>query len=54
MSESVSAAITIQGSMLRYAEVERGNEGLRLLRIGKEDFSFDLKRVLLTENGSAE
>lgn len=54
MSESVSAAITIQGNTLRYAEVKRLDQGQRLLRVGKEDFPFDLARALLHEEGDAQ
>jgi len=35
--------------VLRYAEVERREHGVRLLRWGQENFSFDLAQVLLRE-----
>jgi hypothetical protein len=54
MSESVSAAINIQGSTLRYAEVKRLDQGHRLLRVGQTDFPFDLARALLHEDGDAQ
>jgi len=54
MSESVSAAITIQGNTLRYAEVKRSDREHRLLRIGREDFHFDVARALLREEGDAQ
>ncbi len=54
MSESVSAAITIQGNTLRYAEVKRLDQEHRLLRIGREDFPFDVARALLREEGDAQ
>ena len=54
MSESVSAAITIQGNTLRYAEVKRSDQEHRLLRVGREDFPFDLARVLLHNKGDKQ
>jgi hypothetical protein len=54
MSESVSAAITIQGSTLRYAEVKRTDQHHRLLRFGEHGFPFDLGQVLLHEEGKAQ
>jgi hypothetical protein len=54
MSESVSAAITIQGNTLRYAEIKRLDQGHRLLRAGKESFPFDLARALLHEDGDPQ
>lgn len=51
MSDSVSVALTIQDNVLRYAELERRDEGGRLLRFGSETFSFDLTRALLREEG---
>ncbi len=51
MSESVTAAITIQDNTLRYAEVKRTDQSLRLLRVGQEEFPFDLARALLHEEG---
>jgi len=54
MSESVSAAITIQGRTLRYAEVKRMDQGHRLLRAGEETFSFDLPQTLLRKGGDVD
>jgi len=54
MSESVSAAISIQRDTLRYAEIERSDDGPRLLRIGEEVFPFDLGRALLREKGDLQ
>ncbi len=49
MSESVSATLTFQENVLRYAEVERRDQAHRLLRVGTEAFPFDLTRALLRE-----
>lgn len=54
MSESVSAAITIQGDTLRYVELVRQEEGRRLRRFGAESFSFDLTRALFQREADAE
>jgi hypothetical protein len=54
MSESVSAAITIQGETLRYAEIKRSDQGYRLLRVGRQAFPFDLAGALLHEEGQAQ
>lgn len=54
MSESVSAAIIIQGTTLRYAEVKRTDQGPRLLRFGEETVSFDLSRALLRADGDPQ
>lgn len=54
MNDSVSAALAIQNDTLRYAELERRDEGHRLLRCGAETFSFDLSRALLREDGDEE
>lgn len=54
MSESVSAAINIQGNTLQYAEVKRVDQGHRLLRVGEEAFPFDLAPALLHEDGDAQ
>lgn len=54
MSESVSAAITIQGNTLRYAEVKRSNQHHRLLRVGQKTFSFDLSQALLREDANGQ
>jgi len=50
MRESVSAAVHLQGSSLRYAEAERAESSHRLLRLGHRDFSFDVARELLDDN----
>jgi len=47
MDDSVSATLSIQNRVLRYAEVERRDDGVRLLRWGREAFSFDLSKGLL-------
>jgi len=49
MDDSVSAALSIRDDTLHYAELERRDDGVRLLRWGREDFSFDLSRALLRE-----
>lgn len=54
MSESVSAAITIQDDTLRYAELVRREEGHELRRFGAESFSFDLTRALLHREADAD
>jgi hypothetical protein len=54
MSESVSAAITIQSNTLRYAEIKRLDQGHRLLRMGEKEFPFDLARALLHEDGDTQ
>ncbi len=54
MSESVSAAVTIQDSTLRYAEIQRSEREHRLLRLGREDFPFDLTRALFHERGDEQ
>lgn len=54
MSESVSAAIAIQGSTLRFVELERVDEGYRLQRLGAETVPFDLSRALLRREGNDE
>ncbi len=54
MSETVSAAITIQGNTLRHAEVKRSGQEHRLLRVGRNEFSFDLARALLHESGDTQ
>lgn len=55
MDDSVSAALSIQGDALRFAELGRcGDDSLRLLRAGTETFPFDLSRALLREEGTPE
>jgi hypothetical protein len=47
MSDSASATLTFQDNILRYAEVERHDDGPRLLRLGAETVPFDLAAALL-------
>jgi len=54
MSESVSAAISIQGQTLRCAELERRDESYVLRRLGEETFSFELSQALLRPEGDAQ
>jgi hypothetical protein len=54
MDDSVSAALSIEGDVLRYAELERGEGGVRLLRHGAERFPADLTRTLLRADGDPE
>lgn len=54
MSESVSATLTFQENVLRYAEVERRDQAHRLLRIGSKTFPFDLRRALLQEEADEQ
>jgi hypothetical protein len=54
MDDSVSAALSIEGAVLRYAELERRGDGVRLLRCGEQQFSFDLTRSLFGEEASRE
>jgi hypothetical protein len=54
MNDSVSATLTIQGDTLRYAELERRDEGDRLLEVGAETFPFDLARAVLREEGDVQ
>ena len=51
MTQSISAAIHIQGSTLRYAELERDDSALSLRRFGQETFGFDVSRALWGEEG---
>lgn len=53
MSESVSAAIHIQGTVIRYAELVWKGATPSLHRHGHRAFEFDLPRVLRDETGSA-
>lgn len=50
---SISAAIHIQGSTIRYAEIRREDSTLDLRRLGRETFEFDVARVLWGEDGAA-
>lgn len=54
MSESVSAAISIQGHSLRFAELERRDDGHVLRRLGKETFPFNLGQALLRAEGDVQ
>jgi hypothetical protein len=54
MSESVSAAVSIQGQTLRFAELERRDDGHVLRRLGGETFPFELSEVLLRADGDAQ
>ncbi len=49
MTQSISAAIHIQGPTIRYAEIEREDPALRLRRLGEETFEFDVARALWEE-----
>lgn len=54
IDDPVSAALSIEGDVLRYAELERRDDGVRLLRCGEQQFSFDLTRSLLGEDAPPE
>ncbi|MFB6247366.1 MAG: hypothetical protein ABEL97_02215 [Salinibacter sp.] len=54
MDDSVSAALSIERNVLRYAELERRDDGVRLLRHGEERASSDLTRSLLRADGDPE
>lgn len=54
MTQSISAAIHIQGPTIRYAEIGRENEALTLRRLGRESFEFDVMSVLWGEEGDAD
>ena len=54
MTESVSAAISIQGQTLRFAELEHRDDGYVLRRLGGETASFDLAQALLRGEGDAQ
>ncbi|WP_103019985.1 hypothetical protein [Salinibacter altiplanensis] len=47
--QSISAAVHIQGSTIRYAEIERDGSDLDLRRCGEEAFEVDVARVLWGE-----
>jgi len=51
MTQSISAAIHIQGPTLRYAELEQDDSALHLRRLGQEAFGFDVPRVFWGEEG---
>jgi hypothetical protein len=46
MTQSTTAALHIQGSTIRYAEVAREQEARDLQRLGGQTFSFDVVRAL--------
>ncbi len=52
MSESVSAAISIQGETLRFAELEHRENSYHLRRHGERTFPFDLTKTLLRADGN--
>lgn len=54
MSESVSAAISIQEHTLRFAELEHQDDSYVLRRCGRETFPFDLSAVLLHADGDSQ
>lgn len=54
MTQSTSAALHIQGPMIRYAEVEREGKAQDLRRLGTLSFSFDVVQVLWGEKGDEE
>lgn len=54
MTQSISAAIHIQGSTIRYAEIEPEGSALGLRRLGQETFEFDVARVLWEEDGGTD
>lgn len=54
MSQSISAAVHIQGPTIRYAELERKGAGLGLRRVRRETFEFDVARALWGEGAGAE
>jgi hypothetical protein len=54
MDDSVSAALSIEGDVLRYAELERRDDRVRLLRRGAERFPADLTTTLLRADGDPE
>ncbi len=53
MDSHIHAGIEFEGSVLRYAEVERVGESLRLLRLGECDFSFE-PLLALRDGGEVE
>ena len=50
MTQSISAAIHIQGSTIRYAELEREDSALHLRRFGQETVGGDVPQVLWGED----
>lgn len=52
MRQSTSAALHIQGSTIRYAEVVREGEAQDLRRLGAQTFPFDVARALWEEEGA--
>ena len=54
MTQSISAAIHIQGPTIRYAEVARTASGVELRRLGRERIEVDVVRVLWGEENGVE
>jgi hypothetical protein len=54
MTQSISAAVHIQGATIRYAEVARTSSGAELRRLGRERFEFDLMQVLWGEKNGVD
>jgi hypothetical protein len=52
MTQSTTAALHIQGSTIRYAEVARDQEARDLQRLGGQTFSFDVMRALWEGGGT--
>lgn len=51
MSQSISAAVHIQGSTIRYAGIVREDKALDLQRLGHRTFEFDVTRTLWEKEG---
>lgn len=54
MTQSISAALHIQGPTIRYAGIVREGTALDLQRLGHQTFEFDVTRALWTEDGAPE
>jgi len=54
MTQSISAAIHIQGPTIRYAEIGPGSSAADLRRFGRETFEFDVMRAVWGEEGGAK
>jgi hypothetical protein len=54
MTQSISAAIHIQGPTMRYAEVARTSSGAELRRLGRERFEVDVMQVLWGEENGVD
>lgn len=50
----MSATLSFEGNVLRYATVERRDQAHRLLRGGQETFPFNVKQALLQEEADGE